>query len=96
MIKPLGDRVVVEQLKQEEMTKSGIFLPGNSDKEKKAEAVVMAVGSGRVLENGTLAPMPVSVGQTILMKTWGGDDVKIEGKEYKIVSAEDILAVLEK
>jgi len=95
-IKPLGDRVVVKQLKAEEVTKSGIVLPDTIDREKKAEAEVIAVGPGKMLESGQLAPMCVSVGQIVLMKSWGGDDVKVDGEEFKIVSEEDILAVLEK
>ena len=95
-IKPLGDRVVVKQLKQEEVTASGIVLPDTVDKEKKSEAEVVAVGPGKTLESGQIAPMTVLVGQVVLIKSWGGDDVKVDGEEYKIVSEEDILAVMEK
>lgn len=95
-IKPLGDRVVVKQLKKEEMTASGIVLPDTMDKEKKSEAEVVAVGPGKTLESGQIAPMHVSVGQVVLIKSWGGDDVEVDKVEYKIVSQEDILAILVK
>ncbi len=94
-IKPLGDRVVLKQLKEEEVTASGIVLPDTIDREKKAEAEVVAVGPGKVMESGQIAPMDVSVGQIVLIKSWGGDDVKVDGEEYKIVSQEDILAIIE-
>lgn len=95
-IKPLGDRVVVKQLKAEEVTASGIVLPDTVDREKKAEAEVVAVGPGKTLESGQIAPMHVAVGQIVLLKSWGGDDVKVDGEEYKIVSQEDILAIVQK
>ncbi len=94
-IKPLGDHVVVTILKEEQVTASGILLPDTVDKEKKAQGKIVAVGPGKMLDTGAVAPMPVSVGQTVLFKKWGGDDVEVEDVEYKIISAEDILAVLE-
>jgi len=94
-IKPLGDHVVVQPIKEKEITVSGIVLPDTVDKEKKAQGKVMAVGPGKLLDNGNRAKMEVSVGQTILYKKWGGDEVKVEDEEYKIVSQEDILAILE-
>ncbi|HYE59753.1 MAG TPA: co-chaperone GroES [Candidatus Kapabacteria bacterium] len=93
-IKPLGDRVVVKLLKEEEVTKSGIVLPDTVDKEKKAEGEVVAVGPGKILDNGNRAPMEVSVGDTVLFEKWGGEEVEVDGKEYKIVDAEKILAIL--
>ena len=95
-IRPLGDHVVVELLKEEEVTKSGIILPDTVDKEKKAEGMVVAVGPGKLLDNGTRAVMEVAVGQTVLFKKWGGDEVEVDKKEYKILSVEDILAIMEK
>ncbi|NCO04656.1 MAG: co-chaperone GroES [Candidatus Magasanikbacteria bacterium] len=95
-ITPLGDRVVVKQLTKEEVTASGILLPETVDKEKKSEAEVVAIGPGKMLESGILAPMHVLVGQIVLIRSWGGDDVEIDGQEYKIVSEEDILAIMEK
>lgn len=93
-IQPLFDRVVVKPVKEEEMTKSGIMLPDTIDKEKKTEGEVVAVGPGKTLENGTRAQMDVQVGQKVLFKSWGGDEVKVEGETYKILSQDDILAIL--
>jgi chaperonin GroES len=94
-IRPLGDRVVVKPLKKEEMTASGIVLPDTVEKEKKAEGEVIAVGPGKILENGTRAAMEVNVGNKVLFEKWGGEEVEIDDVEYKIVSAEKILAILE-
>ena len=93
-IQPLADRVVVKALKEEEVTASGIVLPDTVDKEKKTEGEVVAVGPGKMLETGARAAMDVSVGQNVLFKSWGGDDVKVDGEEYKILSQSDILAIL--
>ncbi|MBI2990348.1 MAG: co-chaperone GroES [Candidatus Magasanikbacteria bacterium] len=93
-IQPLGDRVVIKQLKEEEVTASGIVLPDTVDKEKKTEGEVLAVGPGKMLESGARAPMDVKVGQKVLFKSWGGDEVKLGDKEYKILSQDDILAIL--
>ena len=94
-IKPLGDHIVVKPKKEKEITASGIVLPDTVDKEKKAEGEIVAVGPGKILDNGTRAAMEVKVGQTVLYKKWGGDEIKVGDEEYKIVSQEDILAVLE-
>lgn len=94
-IKPLGDHIVVKAKKEKEVTASGIVLPDTVDKEKKAEGEIIAIGPGKMLENGTRAQMEVMVGQTVLYKKWGGDEVKIDGVEYKIICQEDILAVIE-
>ena len=95
-IKPLGDHVLVKPVKEEEVTASGIVLPDTVDKEKKAEGDVVAVGPGKVLENGTRSQMEVKVGNRILFKKWGGDEVEVDDEEYKIISQDDILAILEK
>lgn len=94
-IKPLGDHIVVKTLKKEETTASGIFLPDTMDKEKKAEGEVVAAGLGKILKNGQRGQMEVMVGQKILFKKWGGDDVEVDGKEYKIINQEDVLAIIE-
>ncbi|MBP9694858.1 MAG: co-chaperone GroES [Candidatus Magasanikbacteria bacterium] len=94
-IKPLGDHVVVKQLKKEEVTASGIVLPDTVEKEKKAEGEVIAVGPGKLLENGSRGAMDVKVGDMVIFEKWGGEEVEIEKIEYKIVSAEKILAILE-
>lgn len=94
-IKPLGDRVVVKPLPKEEMTASGIVLPDTVEKEKKAEGEVIAVGPGKILENGARAAMEVQVGDRVLFEKWGGEEVEVDTVEYKIVSADKILAILE-
>ena len=93
-IKPLGGRVLVKGLKKEEVTKSGIVLPDTVDKDKKSEVEIIAVGPGKMMKSGQIAPMPVAVGQRVLVKSWGGDEVEVGGEEYKIYDAEDILAIL--
>lgn len=94
-IKPLGDHIVVKMLEEEQVTASGIVLPDTVDKEKKAQGEVVAVGPGKVLENGARAAMEIAVGQKVLFKKWGGDEVEVDDQEYKILSAEDVLAVIE-
>ena len=89
-IKPLGDRVLVKPIKEEEVTASGIVLPDTVDKEKKAEGEIIALGNGE-----KLAKLGLTVGQKVLFKKWGGEDVKIDDQEYKIVKMEDILAIVE-
>lgn len=93
-VRPLGDHIVVKLLEEEQITKSGIVLPDTVDKEKKAEGEVMAVGPGKILESGQRSPMEVAVGQKILFKKWGGDEVEVDEEEYKIISQEDVLAVI--
>lgn len=93
-IKPLGDHIVVKILEAEQVTASGIVLPDTADKEKKAEGEVIAVGPGKILESGQRATMEVSVGQKILFKKWGGDEVEVEGEDYKIISQDDVLAII--
>jgi len=94
MIKPLGDRVVIEALAKEEMTKSGIVLP-DTVKEKPQEGKIVAVGSGRTLENGQKVSLDVKVGDKIIFSKYAGTEVKFEGTEYLIISERDILAFIE-
>ncbi|CDQ41463.1 MULTISPECIES: co-chaperone GroES [Virgibacillus] len=93
MIKPLGDRVVIELVEQEEKTASGIVLP-DSAKEKPQEGNIVAVGSGRVTENGEKVALEVSEGDRIIFSKFAGTEVKYEGKEYLILRENDILAVI--
>jgi len=92
MIKPLGDRVVLETLAKEEVTKSGIVLPDTA-KEKPQEGKVVAVGAGKVLENGQRIAVEVKEGDKVIFSKYAGTEVKIDGKEYLIVNERDILAV---
>lgn len=91
-LKPLGDRVVVKPLTVEEKTKGGIVLPDTA-KDKPQEGEVMAVGTGRILDNGTRVEMEVKVGDRVIFSKYSGTEVKIEGEEYLIMRESDILAV---
>lgn len=93
-LKPLADRVVLEPVSQEEKTKSGIVLPDTIDKEKPEQGKVIAVGPGRILANGNRASMSVKVGDKVVFKKYGPDEVKIGDKEYLVVSEDDILAII--
>lgn len=95
-IKPLGDHVVVKpQEGKEEATRAGIILPDTIDKEKPEQGKVMAVGPGKLLENGNRATMSVKVGDSILFKKYSPDEIKVKNEEYLVLSEGDILAVLE-
>jgi len=94
-LKPLGDRLVVKVLTQEEKTKGGIVIPDTA-KEKPQEGEVLAIGSGKVLENGQKLPLEVKTGDKILFSKYGGTEVKIDGEELLILSERDVLAILEK
>ena len=93
MIKPLGDRVVIRVLEQEEKTASGIFLPDTA-KEKPSQGEVIAVGTGKLQDNGTRTPLEVSVGDKIIFSKYAGTEVKYDGVDYLIVSERDILATM--
>jgi len=91
-LKPLSDRVVVKVLEAEEKTASGIVLPDKA-KEKPQEGEVVAVGAGKVLENGSRMEMDVKVGDKILFSRYAGTEVKVKGDEYLILRQDDILAL---
>jgi len=91
-LQPIGDRVVVKPAPEEQQTKSGIVLP-DSAKEKPSEGKVVAVGSGRILDNGQKVPLEVKIGDNIIYSKYGGTEVKIENEEYMILSERDILAI---
>jgi len=94
-IRPLHDRVIVRRLEEEEKTKGGIIIPDTA-KEKPLEGKVMAVGKGKILENGEVRPLDVKEGDRILFGKYTGTEVKIEGDEHLILREEDILGVIEK
>lgn len=94
MIKPLGDRVVIQTLEREEKTKSGIVLP-DTVKEKPQEGQVVAVGTGKVLENGQRVALEVKVGDKVIFSKYAGTEVKVDGQDYLILSERDILAIAE-
>ena len=93
-VKPLHDRVFVTRLYPEQKTKGGIIIPDTA-KEKPMEGKVVAVGSGRRTESGTIRPLDVKVGDRVLFAKYGGTDIKIGGEEHLILREEDILAVIE-
>ncbi|EZP79214.1 MULTISPECIES: co-chaperone GroES [Bacillaceae] len=93
MLKPLGDRVVIEVIETEEKTASGIVLPDTA-KEKPQEGRVVAVGKGRVLDSGERVAPEVEVGDRIIFSKYAGTEVKYDGKEYLILRESDILAVI--
>lgn len=93
MLKPLGDRVIIELVKKEEKTASGIVLP-DSAQEKPQEGKVIAVGTGRTADNGTKISPEVEESNTIIFSKYAGTELKYEGKEYLILREDDILAVL--
>lgn len=94
-LKPLGDRLVVKALEAEETTAGGIVLPDTA-KEKPQKGEVIAVGPGKLLDNGKLEPVDVKVGDTIYYAKYGGTEVKIGAEEFVILRQDDVLAVLEK
>lgn len=94
-LKPLRDYVVLEPMKSEEKTASGIVLPDTADKEKPEQGKVIAVGSGKALDNGQKLAPQVKVGDNVLFTKYGPNEVKVEKKEYLICKEEDILAILE-
>jgi chaperonin GroES len=94
-LRPLADRVVVKPLSRDEVTKAGIILPETVEKERPEKGEVIAIGPGRRLDNGSLAPMGVKVGDQIVFKKYSPDEVKIDEVEYLVVSESDIMAVIE-
>ena len=92
-VRPLGDRVVLKPVEREEVTKSGIVLPDTA-KEKPQEGIVEAVGTGRILDNGTKVPMELKVVDRVLYAKYAGNEFKFDDVEYLIVSEKDVLGVL--
>ncbi|MCD6471065.1 co-chaperone GroES [bacterium] len=92
-LKPLNDKVIVKPIKQDEVTKAGIVLPQTAE-EKPEKGEVIAVGPGKLLENGQRAKLEVKVGDKVIFKKYSPDEIKVDDKEYLIISEEDILAVI--
>lgn len=92
-VQPLGDRVLIKPLEAEEKTKGGIILPDTA-KEKPQEGEIVAVGKGKVLENGKTEPLEVKAGDKVLYGRYSGTEIKIDGEDYLIVKEEDILAII--
>ena len=92
-LKPLGDRIVVKQLEAQEKTKSGLVLPDTA-KEKPQEGKVIAVGTGRLLDEGGMKPLEIKNGDRVLYGKYAGTEVSLEGEDYLILREEDVLAVV--
>lgn len=95
MLRPLNDRVIIKPAAKEEMTKTGIILPDTASKERPEQGEVIAIGPGRLLENGSRAAMNVAVGNIVVFKKYSPDEVKVGDVEYLVMSETDILAVVE-
>ena len=93
-IRPLYDRIVVKRGEEKESKVGGLFIP-DSAKEKPQEALVVAVGKGKRLEDGTVVPLDVKVGDTILFGKYSGSDIKIDGQEYMIMREDEVLGIVE-
>jgi chaperonin GroES len=94
-IRPLHTNVVIKPIAMDEVTKSGIVLPDTVDKERPEKGEVIAVGEGKLLDNGQRAPMSVKVGDVVMFKKYSPDEIKIDGEEYLVISENEILAILE-
>ena len=93
-VKPIGDRILVEQVEEKEVKKGGIIIP-ESAKEKPQEYTVIALGTGKMNDDGKKIPFEVKKGDRVIASQYGGSSIKIDGKEYKILSSDDVLAILE-
>ncbi len=94
-IKPLSDHILIEPMKKEEKTKTGILLPETAEKERPEQGRVIAVGPGRKTSSGKIIPLEVKPGQKVLFTKYGPNEIKVEEKEYLIAKEEDILAIIE-
>jgi chaperonin GroES len=92
-VKPIGDRILVEPVEEKEVKKGGIIIPDTA-KEKPQEGIIIALGTGKTNDDGKKIPFEVKKGDRVLVSKYGGTEIKIDGKEYKILSSDDILAVL--
>jgi chaperonin GroES len=98
-LKPLGSNLIIESAPEETTTPSGILLPDTASKEQQDRGTVIAIGPGKMLENGTRQAMDVQVGNTVIFKKWGKEEIEIdvdgEKKKFLIVSADEVMAILE-
>ena len=94
-IRPLGDRVIVKPLGREEMTASGIILPDTVDKEKPESGEIIAVGPGKRLESGEIAPMSVKVGDKVVFRKYSPDEITVDEEEVLVIGESDIVGILE-
>ncbi|MBI4953877.1 MAG: co-chaperone GroES [Myxococcales bacterium] len=94
-IRPLHDRVIVKRVEEEQKTKGGLFIPDTA-KEKPIEGTVLAVGNGKILEDGTVRKLEVKKGDRVLFGKYSGTEVKLDGEEHLILREDDILGIIEK
>ena len=94
-IKPLGDKIIVKPQTREEVTKSGIVLPDSTEKERPEQGEVLAVGSGKILDNGQRSEMNVKVGDVIVFKKYSPDEIKIDNQEILVLSESDVIGIVE-
>jgi len=94
-IKPLSDHILIEPIKEEEKTKSGIFLPDTVQKDKSEQGVIIAVGPGKKTDDGKIIMLSVKPGDKVLFSKYGPSEIKIDGKEYLMAKEDDILAIIE-
>ena len=94
-IRPLYDRILAERLAKEDKTSGGLFIPDNA-KEKPLEALIVAVGNGKRLENGEMLPLSVKTGDKVLIGKYSGSEVKLDGEDHIILREDDVLAIFEK
>jgi chaperonin GroES len=95
-LKPLHDNVVIKPEAQEEVTKSGIVLPGNIEQEKPVHGKVVAIGEGLIFDNGQKRIMSVKVGDNVVFKKYSPDEISIEGEDYLVIKESDIVAIISK
>ena len=93
--KPLSNHLFLEALEEEKVTKSGILLPDSAEKEKPIKGKVLAIGPGKLNEKGERIPMSVKVGDMVIFKKYGPDEIEIDGKKYLVGDEDDILAIIE-
>ena len=93
-VKPIGDRILVEAVEEKELKKGGIIIPDTA-KEKPMESPIVALGTGKTDDNGKKVPFEMKKGDRVLVTNYAGTEIKLEGKEFKILNSEDVLAVLE-
>ncbi|HLD35608.1 MAG TPA: co-chaperone GroES [Planctomycetota bacterium] len=93
-LKPIGDKIIVERIEPENKTRGGIVLPDNA-KEKPKEGKIIAIGEGKLMDNGSRVAPSVKVGEKVIFTSFAGSEVKIDNKEFLIMNEEDILAVIE-
>jgi chaperonin GroES len=94
-LKPLGDHIIIKPLTNEEITKAGIVLPDTVDKDRPERGEIIAVGPGRVLDNGSRSTMDVSVGQKVMFKKYSPEEIKINGETFLVINSSEVIAIIE-